>query len=298
MAPRKLVNNGGQNTELAPALEPIIKSSIDKEKEDVSVISTLATDPLPTIKVNNANLGEVKAALDEIVKQHLQNQSFTPSLLHPTVHLSLGYSSVILALSSVLYSLKVDFEDSKPILWIAVVGYTILQVVLWAWKKWIEKGEVFKGKRRRMVKRIETDHIQILSSTSLDSPSQPQLTISPHTRPSSPTSVPTSPNPSSPSSTIPTLPTTNLSSPSSDGHGSEMTVGPSYNLQLTLSITSNNGKSLIHKSRLIVGKLIGELIDEDGGIEKNEFERWLNTVLDDLGAGANGEDEFEGNKIE
>ncbi|WVQ68555.1 uncharacterized protein L199_006764 [Kwoniella botswanensis] len=297
MAPRKLVNNGGKNAELAPALEPIIKSSIDKEKEDVSVISTIATDPLPTIKVNNANLGEVKAALDEIVKKHLQNQSFTPSLLHPTVHLSLGYSSVIVALSSVLYSLKVNFEDSKPILWIAVVGYTILQVVLWAWKKWIEKGEVFKGKRRRMVKRIETDHIQILSSTSLDSPSQPQLTISPHTRPSSPTSVPTSPNPSSPS-TISTLPTTNLSSFANVGPGSETVVGPSYNLQLTLSITSNNGKSLIHKSRLIVGKLIGELIDEDGGIEKNEFERWLNTVLDDLGAGANGEDEIEGNKDE
>ncbi|KAK6910964.1 hypothetical protein I204_02997 [Kwoniella mangroviensis CBS 8886] len=295
MAPRKSVNNGGKNAELAPALEPTINSSIEKEKEDVSVISTLATDPLPTIKVNNANLGEVKAALDEIVKKHLQNQSFTPSLLHPTVHLSLGYSSVILALSSVLYSLKVDFEDSKPILWIAVVGYTILQVVLWAWKKWIEKGEVFKGKRRRMVKRIETDHIQILSSTSLDSPSQPQLTISPHTRPSSPSSVPTSPNPSTSPSTIPNLPTTTLSSST---NGSETVVGPSYNLQLTLSITSNNGKSLIHKSRLIVGKLIGELIDEDGGIEKNEFERWLNTVLDDLGAGADGEDEFEGNKEE
>ncbi|OCF57748.1 hypothetical protein L486_05213 [Kwoniella mangroviensis CBS 10435] len=295
MAPRKSVNNGGKNAELAPALEPTINSSIEKEKGDVSVISTLATDPLPTIKVNNANLGEVKAALDEIVKKHLQNQSFTPSLLHPTVHLSLGYSSVILALSSVLYSLKVDFEDSKPILWIAVVGYTILQVVLWAWKKWIEKGEVFKGKRRRMVKRIETDHIQILSSTSLDSPSQPQLTISPHTRPSSPSSVPTSPNPSTSPSTIPNLPTTTLSSST---NGSETVVGPSYNLQLTLSITSNNGKSLIHKSRLIVGKLIGELIDEDGGIEKNEFERWLNTVLDDLGAGVDGEDEFEGNKEE
>ncbi|WVW85309.1 hypothetical protein I302_107347 [Kwoniella bestiolae CBS 10118] len=285
MGPRKTVN-GGNATDLAPPLEPTIKANTEKEKEDVA-ISTLSTDPLPVIRVNNANLGEIKAALDEIVKKHLQNQSFTPSLLHPTVHLSLGYSSVLLALSSVLYSLKVDFEDSKPILWVAVVGYTVIQAVLWSWKRWVEKGEVFKGKRRRMVKRIETDHIQILSSTSLDPPSLPQLTLSPHTRPSSPTSIPTSPISSSPS-TLPAPPT--LTSYSSSGGN-----GPSYNLQLTLSITSNNGKSLIHKSRLIVGKLVGELVDESGGVEKYEFERWLNTVLDDLGA---GENEGEGEKEE
>lgn len=31
--------------------------------------STLATDPLPTVRVNNVNLGEIKSALDDVVKQ-------------------------------------------------------------------------------------------------------------------------------------------------------------------------------------------------------------------------------------
>nr|XP_019011776.1 uncharacterized protein I206_03882 [Kwoniella pini CBS 10737]OCF50557.1 hypothetical protein I206_03882 [Kwoniella pini CBS 10737] len=148
MAPTKRATNSGSS--VTTSLGAPIKTDLINETD----LSTLATDPLPTITVNNANLGEIKAALDDIVKKHLQDQSFTPSILHPTVHLLLGYSSIILALSSILYSLKVEFEDSKPILWISVIGYTILQTILWSWKRWIEKGEVFKGKRRRMVKRV------------------------------------------------------------------------------------------------------------------------------------------------
>lgn len=118
---------------------------------------SLATDPLPTVTVNNANIAEIKSALDDIFKTYLLDQSFTPSVLHPTVHLALGYSSVVLALSSVLYSLRVSFEDSKPVLWVAVVGYSLLQTALWGWKRWVEKDEVFKGKRRRMVKRVRLE---------------------------------------------------------------------------------------------------------------------------------------------
>ncbi|WWC90410.1 uncharacterized protein L201_005345 [Kwoniella dendrophila CBS 6074] len=287
MAPRKPANGGNTTpiTTTFPGLEPAITSTTTSTTgKESDVGSTLATDPLPVVHVNNANLGEIKSALDDIVKSHLQKQSFKPSLLHPTVHLSLGYSSILLALGSCLYSYKVEFENSKTILWIAVIGYFFLQSLLYGWKKWIEKGEVFKGKRRRMVKRIETDHIHIISSTSLDSPPLPQLTFSPHTRPSSPTSsnsVPTSPIPSlsSPSSSLP-IPS---SSSSSSSTAETNSVGPSYNLQLTLSITSNNGKSLIHKSRSVVGKSIGQVIDEQGGVEKNQFTRWLTNVLNDSG---------------
>jgi signal peptidase complex subunit 2 len=90
------------------------------------------------------------------VSQQLLGASFTPSLLHPTVHLALGYSSVIISLGAVLYALRVSFGDSKPVLWVAVIGYSVLQSTLWAWKRWVEKGEVFRGKRRRMVKRVST----------------------------------------------------------------------------------------------------------------------------------------------
>ncbi|KIR77636.1 hypothetical protein I306_05372 [Cryptococcus gattii EJB2] len=187
---------------------------------------SLATDPLPTVTVNNANIAEIKSALDDIFKTYLLDQSFTPSLLHPTVHLALGYSSVVLALSSVLYSLRVSFEDSKPVLWVAVVGYSLLQTALWGWKRWVEKDEVFKGKRRRMVKRIETDHLQVITSTQL---------------------------------------------------------ATRYVVHLALSTTSNNGKSLIHKSRVVVARGVGELVDEDGGVEEGEVKRWLAGVLREAG---------------
>lgn len=80
------------------------------------------------------------------------------------MHLSLGYTSIIFSLGSVLYSLRVPFEESKPVLWVGVVGYFVLQGILWAWKRWVEAGEVFQGKRRRIVKRVGPSHM-LLSVT-------------------------------------------------------------------------------------------------------------------------------------
>ncbi|WWD19318.1 hypothetical protein CI109_103776 [Kwoniella shandongensis] len=280
-----------------PSLSPVVGTSSGSALS----LSTLATDPLPSVIVNNANLGEIKSALDDIVKKHLVDQSFTPSLVHPTVHLGLGYSSVILALSSVLYSLRVEFEESKPVLWVAVIGYSLLQTALWAWKRWVEKGEVFRGKRRRMVKRIETDHVQIISSTTLKPPPPPAVTFSPHTRPSSPTSSPSSPSTISPSTISPATlspstsstqitrqlsSTTSPSSPSSQSASSASLSsgsGPTYLVHLNLSTTSNNGKSLIHKSRVVVGRGVGEFVDEEGGVEEGEVVRWLGGILSEAG---------------
>jgi hypothetical protein len=87
-------------------------------------------------------------------EQHLKSQSFTPSLLHPTVHLSLGYLSILIGIGSYLWSMKMEFEESKYITWFGVSSYFILQGVIWGWKRWVERGEVFNGKRRRMVKRV------------------------------------------------------------------------------------------------------------------------------------------------
>ncbi|KAK4685144.1 signal peptidase complex subunit 2, partial [Tremellales sp. Uapishka_1] len=241
-----------------------------KSPNGVALSPSLATDPLPTVKINNSSLGDIKSSLDDIVKKHLLDQSFTPSLLHPTVHLALGYSSILFAAAGVLYSLKVEFEDSKPVLWVSVIGYMILQSALWGWKRWVEGGEVFRGKRRRMVKRIETDHIQILSSTTLLPPPSPTLTLSPHSRPSSPIITPSSTLPSSPS--VSSL----SSSPSSEG-------GPSYLLHLTLSTTSNNGKSLLRKARVVSGKSVGDFIDTDGGVEEGEVGRWVGGLLSEAG---------------
>lgn len=52
--------------------------------------------------------------------------------------------------------MKMDFESSKYVTWIGVTAYFGLQGLLWCWKRWVEKGEVFSGKRRRMVKRVSS----------------------------------------------------------------------------------------------------------------------------------------------
>ncbi|KAK8854547.1 hypothetical protein IAR55_003286 [Kwoniella newhampshirensis] len=289
MAPQKRAPNGVTITTSTPTSTA---ASAGGDTTSSLSSSTLANDPLPGVIVNNANLVEIKSALDDIVKKYLVDQSFTPSLVHPTVHLGLGYSSVILALASVLYSLRVDFEESKPVLAVAVIGYSVLQSALWAWKKWVEKGEVFRGKRRRMVKRIETDHVQIISSTTLKPPPPPAVTFSPHTRPSSPTSAPSSPSTISPATLSPSTSSTQITrqlsnpasaSSSSLSSGSGTTSGPTYLVHLNLSTTSNNGKSLIHKSRVVVGRGVGEFVDEEGGVEEGEVVRWLGGLLSEAG---------------
>lgn len=72
------------------------------------------------------------------------------------MHLSLGYGSILFALGGMAYTntYKMEFKESRPALVVAVVGYFTLQTLLWAWKRWVEQGEVFSGRRRRLVKRV------------------------------------------------------------------------------------------------------------------------------------------------
>jgi hypothetical protein len=68
MKPRKAVANGSAPNVAATDSD----SAVDLNGNGNSTghkSSSLATDPLPTVKVNNANLGEIKGALDEIVKK-------------------------------------------------------------------------------------------------------------------------------------------------------------------------------------------------------------------------------------
>jgi signal peptidase complex subunit 2 len=64
---------------------------------------------------------------------------------------------------------------------------------------------------------------------------------------------------------------------------SSSSSGPSYLLRLNLSTTSNNGKSLLHKVRVINGRNVGEFVDEDGGVEEGEVVRWIGGLLVEAG---------------
>jgi hypothetical protein len=43
--------------------------AVDTHAQAQATIGNLSTDPLPVTKVNNANLGEIKSALDDAVKK-------------------------------------------------------------------------------------------------------------------------------------------------------------------------------------------------------------------------------------
>lgn len=143
---------------------------------------------------------------------------------------------------------------------------------------------------------IETDHLRAITSTSLDPPSAPQITFSPHNRPSTPSSS----SPSSPRSISSIELSTSGSAdalPKIQPTQSEQSQGeaPTYILHLELSTTSNNGKSLIHKARVVNGKGVGQFVNAEGGVEQGEVRRWVAGVLSDAGlVGA----EEEGGKVE
>lgn len=54
-------------------------------------------------------------------------------------------------------------------------------------------------------------------------------------------------------------------------------------IRLTLSTTSNNGKSLLAKSRVVSGRCVGEFVDVTGGVEEGEIGRWVGGLLGVVG---------------
>lgn len=122
---------------------------------------------------------------------------------------------------------------------------------------------------------IETDQIQIHTSTTLLPPPEPVLSVSPNSRPSSPIDT-TSPlsSPGTPSS---------FAAKQTPTNGQPHPFGPTYLVHLSLSTTSNNGKSLIHKARVVSGKPVGEVVDENGGLEEGEVTRWIAGLLGEAG---------------
>lgn len=79
--------------------------------------------------------------------------------------------------------------------------------------------------------------------------------------------------------------TPGLGSGSSTGRRGSANIGqgPTYLVNLTLSTTSNNGKSLLSKARIVSGKSVGDFIDAEGKVEEGEVGRWLAKLLSEAG---------------
>jgi len=118
------------------------------------------------VKVNNANPTELKNACDDVLKRYLSRPELFKAIhIHTDVRLGLGWSSVFVAAGTAFYGYKVDFEQSKPVVWVGVILYFVLTTIQTLYAYFIEGDTVFMGKRKTFSKRIITERITISGKT-------------------------------------------------------------------------------------------------------------------------------------
>ncbi|RDB28031.1 putative signal peptidase complex subunit 2 [Hypsizygus marmoreus] len=123
-------------------------------------------DDRDVVKVNNANPTELKHACDDALKRYLSRpELFKQIHLHTDIRLGLGWLSVFVAAGTALYGYKVEFERSKPVVWVGLVLYIILTALQTLYAYFIEGDIVFVGKRKTFHKRIITERITLSSTT-------------------------------------------------------------------------------------------------------------------------------------
>lgn len=130
--PRRKAANGAPEVDAMPVVA----------QENGSRV-TDKSDPLEPVKVNNANLTELKIACDDAVRRVRQNASVSVPLnllseqhilqffarpdqfrtrhTHTDVRLALGWASVVVAGATGYYGWQRDFEEAKPLVTIGVV---------------------------------------------------------------------------------------------------------------------------------------------------------------------------------
>ncbi|KAJ6595546.1 microsomal signal peptidase 25 kDa subunit-domain-containing protein [Mycena vulgaris] len=132
--------------------------------------SPLTLAPLPgardVVKVSNLSVTELKNACDDAVKRHLSRpELFKQINQHTDVRLALGWLSVFVAGGTGFYGYKVEFEQSKPIVWAGLILYMFLTFAQSLYSYFVEGDVVFVGKRKTFSKRIITERISIASHT-------------------------------------------------------------------------------------------------------------------------------------
>jgi len=126
------------------------------------------------VKVNNANVTELKHACDDALKRCLSRpELFKQIHLHTDVRLGLGWLSVFVAAGTALYGYKIEFEKSKPVVAAGLILYLVLTGLQTLYAYFIERDVVFVGKRKTFSKRIITERISISASTRPASTSRP-----------------------------------------------------------------------------------------------------------------------------
>ncbi|KAL9710161.1 hypothetical protein Ac2012v2_006457 [Leucoagaricus gongylophorus] len=193
------------------------------------------------IKVNNANVTELKNACDDAVKRYLSRPDLFKQIHHHTdVRLGLGWLSVLVAGGTALYGYKVDFEKSKPVVWFGVIIYFLLTSIQTLYAYFVEGDTVFVGKRKTFLKRIITERITLSSKT------QPARKIKP--------------------------------SPSNNNTKS---VPPAYILSISYIRSTNAGKSLLAKGKTKVEQSYTLFFNEQGMMDQEAFEKWVGEAVEE-----------------
>ncbi|EAU89321.2 hypothetical protein CC1G_03586 [Coprinopsis cinerea okayama7 len=187
------------------------------------------------VKVNNANLTELKNACDDAVKRFLARpELFKQIHLHTDVRLALGWLSVFVAAGTAFYGYKVDFETSKPVVTVGLIVYVLLlpcfngryillTTLSTLYAYFIEGDTIFVGKRKTFSKRIITERITLSSTT---------------------------------------LPARAPSSPS-----------PQYSVSIQYVRSTNGGKSLLGRGRTKASSPYAKFFDEKGVLDQEALER-------------------------
>jgi signal peptidase complex subunit 2 len=126
------------------------------------------------VKVNNSSPVELKNALDDAIKRCLSRpELFKQIHLHTDIRLALGWSGVFIAGATAFYSYRLEFEQSKPVIWIGLIVYIVLTLSQALYAYFIEGDTIFVGKRKTFDKRIVTERITLSSRTKPSTPENP-----------------------------------------------------------------------------------------------------------------------------
>jgi len=167
--PTPLTSRADPQRNISPASSST-PGSPERPKGPLSIV----IDTREPIKVNNANLTELKNACDDALKRYLSHPDlFKQIYLHTDIRLALGWLSVFVAAGTAFYGYKFEFEDSKPVVWVGLILYVILTALQTLYSYLIEGNIVFVGKRKTFSKRIITDRITVSSTTEPASPNKP-----------------------------------------------------------------------------------------------------------------------------
>ncbi|KAF9460012.1 microsomal signal peptidase 25 kDa subunit-domain-containing protein [Collybia nuda] len=173
--PKKTESNGRDPRTPSPARSDPLSSSASSPERPTGPLSVIIPhQDRDVVKINNSSVTELKHACDDAVKRFLARpELFKQSHLHTDVRLGLGWLSVFVAAGTAFYGYKIEFEKSKPVMWVGLVLYMTLTFLQTLYAYFIEGDIVFVGKRKTFSKRIVTERITLSSSTEPVSKTRP-----------------------------------------------------------------------------------------------------------------------------